>query len=201
MLEIAAEASLPLLERVKFVSIFASNLDEFYQVRVAGLQQQLAAGLAMARAPDGLTTSEQLTRIAERTELLTRRHARLFLDEIAPGLAASGVRIARWHDLTDDERGTLDGIFESRIFPVLTPLAVDPSHPFPYISNLSLNLAVQVADPDTDEAHFARVKVPPLLGRFVSPGDDVYVPLEDVIAANLGRLFPGWAWSSTTRSG
>jgi polyphosphate kinase len=191
VLEIASDAGLPLLERVKFISIFASNLDEFYQVRVAGLQQQLAAGLAMARAPDGLTTSEQLSRISERTDDLTRRHARLFLDEIGPGLAASGVRIVRWGDLTADQRRTLVEIFEERIFPVLTPLAVDPSHPFPYISNLSLNLAVQVADPDTDEAHFARVKVPPLLGRFASPGEDVYVPLEDVIAANLGRLFPG----------
>ena len=191
VLEIAADPNLPLLERVKFISIFASNLDEFYQVRVAGLQQQLAAGLAMARAPDGLTTSEQLTRIAERTEHLAGRHARLFLNEISPGLAACGVRVARWADLGAAQRRALDEIFEARIFPVLTPLAVDPSHPFPYISNLSLNLAVQVADPETDEAHFARVKVPPLLGRFVTPGGDVYVPLEDVMAANLGRLFPG----------
>jgi polyphosphate kinase len=191
VLEIASEPGIPLLERLKFISIFASNLDEFYQVRVAGLQQQVAAGLAMTRSPDGLTTSEQLSRIAERTELLAARHAHLFLDEIGPGLAASGVRIARWTDLSDDQRRTLDDIFEARIFPVLTPLAVDPSHPFPYISNLSLNLAVQVADPDTGEVHFARVKVPPLLGRFASPGEDVYVPLEDVIAANLDRLFPG----------
>jgi polyphosphate kinase len=191
VLEIAEDPSLPPLERVKFISIFASNLDEFYQVRVAGLQQQLAAGMAMARAPDGLTTAEQLARISERTTQLTGRHARLFLDEVAPRLAASGVRIARWPDLNEDQRRTLDTIFDTRIFPVLTPLAVDPSHPFPYISNLSLNLAVQVLDPETDEAHFARVKVPPLLGRFASPGDDVYVPLEDVISANLGRLFPG----------
>ena len=191
VLEMAEDASLPLLERLKFISIFASNLDEFYQVRVAGLQQQLAAGMAMARAADGLTTAEQLGRISERTTELAGRHARLFLDEIAPGLAASRVRIARWPDLDDGQRQTLDTIFDTRIFPVLTPLAVDPSHPFPYISNLSLNLAVQVVDPDTNEAHFARVKVPPLLGRFASPGDDVYVPLEDVIAANLGRLFPG----------
>ncbi len=191
VLEIAEDASLPLLERLKFVSIFAGNLDEFYQVRVAGLQQQLAAGLAAARSADGLTTTEQLARIAERTERLTQRHARLFLDEIAPRLTASGLEILRWHDLSDDQRRALDEIFEARIFPVLTPLAVDPSHPFPYISNLSLNLAVQVADPDADVAHFARVKVPPLLGRFATAGDNVYVPLEDVIAANLDRLFPG----------
>lgn len=191
VLEIAAERSAPLLERLKFISIFATNLDEFYQVRVAGLQQQVAAGLAMTPAADGLTTAEQLSRIAERTEHLTLRHARLFMDEIAPALAASGVRIARWADLTVEQRRTLDEVFEARIFPVLTPLAVDPSHPFPYISNLSLNLAVQVLDPDTDKAHFARVKVPPLLGRFASLGADLYVPLEDVIAANLGRLFPG----------
>jgi polyphosphate kinase len=191
VLEIASDASLPLLERLKFISIFANNLDEFYQVRVAGLQQQLAAGLASARAPDGLTTSEQLATIAERTGQMTTRHARLFLDEIAPGLAAAGIRIVSWRDLTEDQRRALEEMFDARIFPVLTPLAVDPSHPFPYISNLSLNLAVRVADPDTDEVHFARVKVPPLLGRFASPGDQLFVPLEDVIAANLGRLFPG----------
>ena len=191
VLAIAADPALPLLERLKFISIFASNLDEFYQVRVAGLRRQMAAGLAMTRSADGLTTADQLARISERVQLMATTHARLFLKEIAPALAEAGIRIARWADISREEREALDVIFENRIFPVLTPLAVDPSHPFPYISNLSLNLAVQVADLDTNEAHFARVKVPPLLGRFVSPGSDTYVPLEDVIAANLGRLFPG----------
>lgn len=191
VLAIAERPTVPLLERLKFVSIFASNLDEFYQVRVAGLRRQMAAGLALTRSPDGLTTAEQLSRIAERVERLAGRHARLFRDTIAPALAQSGIRITRWVDLTGDQQQTLGATFDTRIFPVLTPLAVDPSHPFPYISNLSLNMAVHVADSDTGETQFARVKVPPLLGRFASPGDDVYVPLEDVIAANLGRLFPG----------
>ena len=191
VLAIAADPTLPLLERLKFAVIFATNLDEFYQVRVAGLRRQMAAGLAMTRSADGLTTADQLARISDRVRLLATSHARLFLTEIAPALAECGVRIARWADLDDEQRKDLDVVFENRIFPVLTPLAVDPSHPFPYISNLSLNLAVQVADLDTGKAHFARVKVPPLLGRFVSPSDDIYVPLEDVIAANLGRLFPG----------
>ena len=191
VLTIAADPSAPLLERLKFISIFASNLDEFYQVRVAGLRRQMEVGLATTRAADGLTTAEQLSRIAERVELLASRHARLFLDEIVPALAGSGIRITRWADLSHRQQQTLGVTFDQHIFPVLTPLAVDPSHPFPYISNLSLNLAVQVADPDTDEVQFARVKVPPLLGRFAGPGDDVYVPLEDVIAANLDRLFPG----------
>ncbi|PZR60926.1 MAG: RNA degradosome polyphosphate kinase [Chloroflexi bacterium] len=191
VLALAADHRIPLLERVKFSSIFASNLDEFYQVRVAGLRRQIAAGLVMTRSSDGLTAGEQLARIAERVELLAARHARLFLDDIGPALASSGIRITRWADLSEEERHTLEAVFDERIFPVLTPLAVDPGHPFPYISNLSLNLAVEVTDPDDGEAHFARVKVPPLLGRFASPGEGVYVPLEDVIAANLGRLFPG----------
>jgi polyphosphate kinase len=191
VLAIGGDSGVPLLERLKFIAIFASNLDEFYQVRVAGLRRQMAAGLAMTRSADGLTTAEQLSRIGERVELLASIHARIFLDEIAPALGESGIRIARWTQLTTEEQHALDETFDNRIFPVLTPLAVDPSHPFPYISNLSLNLAVQVADLDTNEVHFARVKVPPLLGRFASPGDDIYVPLEDVIAANLGRLFPG----------
>jgi polyphosphate kinase len=191
ILVLAEDPETPLLERAKFLGIFASNLDEFYQVRVAGLRRQEAAGLSQTRSADGMTTGEQLGRVAERAYALAVRHARLFGDELAPALAAADVRIRRWNELVDGERANLTDEFEDRIFPVLTPLAVDPGHPFPYISNLSLNLAVQVADPDTAVVHFARVKVPPLLGRFLSPAEGTFVPIEDVIAANLERLFPG----------
>jgi polyphosphate kinase len=191
ILVLAEDPETPLLERAKFLSIFASNLDEFYQVRFAGLRRQEAAGLSQTRSADGLTTAEQLGRVAERAYALALRHARLFGEELAPALAAAGVRIRRWAELGREEQTLLNAEFEDRIFPVLTPLAVDPGHPFPYISNLSLNLAVQVADPDSRVVHFARVKVPPLLGRFLSPVEGTFVPIEDVIAANLGRLFPG----------
>jgi polyphosphate kinase len=192
VLALAEDTSTPLLERAKFLAIFAGNLDEFFMVRVAGLRRQLAAGLAMTRSSDGLTTSEQLVRIRERVANLADRHARLFADQIHPALAAAGVRITRWDDLSKPHRASLQATFSERIFPVLTPLAVDPGHPFPYISNLSLNLAVLVEDPETKrQRHFARVKVPPLLGRFVTPEEGILVPLEDVIAANLDRLFPG----------
>ncbi len=191
VLALAADESAPLLERVKFLAIFANNLDEFYMVRVAGLKRQQAAGLALTRSPDGLTASEQLKQISERVETLAREHVQLFVDRILPAFAPAGIRIERWRDLDSGQRLILERVFEERIFPVLTPLAVDPGHPFPYISNLSLNLAVQVADPDTGRSLFARVKVPPLLGRFVSPEEGVFVPLEDVIAAHLAPLFPG----------
>jgi polyphosphate kinase len=191
VLALAEEASTPLLERAKFLAIFAGNLDEFYMVRVAGLMRQLAAGLAMSRASDGLTTSEQLPRIRERVAGLADRHARVFSEQLLPALAAAGVRVTRWDDLSPIHRSSLEATFTERIFPVLTPLAVDPGHPFPYISNLSLNLAVMVEDPETRRRHVARVKVPPLLGRFVVPEVGTFVPLEDVIAANLDRLFPG----------
>jgi polyphosphate kinase len=192
VLALAEETSTPLLERAKFLAIFAGNLDEFFMVRVAGLRRQLAAGLAMTRSSDGLTTSEQLARIRERVANLADRHARLFADQMLPALAAAGVRITRWDELSKPHRASLEATFSERIFPVLTPLAVDPGHPFPYISNLSLNLAVLVEDPEWKKRrHFARVKVPPLLGRFVTPEDGIFVPLEDVIAANLDRLFPG----------
>jgi polyphosphate kinase len=191
ILVLAEDAGTPLLERAKFLGIFASNLDEFYQVRVAGLRRQEAAGLSQTRSADGMTTGEQLACVAERAYALAVRHARLFGDELSPALDAADVRVRRWSALTSDERAVLSDEFEDRIFPVLTPLAVDPGHPFPYISNLSLNLAVHVADPETGVVHFARVKVPPLLGRFLSPGEGTYVPIEDVIAANLERLFPG----------
>ncbi len=191
VLALAEDAATPLLERLRFVSIFAGNLDEFYQVRVAGLRRQEAAGLSLTRSADGMTTAEQLGRVAQRANELAQRHAHLFRDSLGLALARAGVRVRRWTELDAEERAMLNIEFEDRIFPVLTPLAVDPGHPFPYISNLSLNLAVQVSDPETGIVHFARVKVPPLLGRFLSPVEGTFVPIEDVIAANLGRLFPG----------
>jgi len=191
VLAIASQPELPLLERAKFLAIFATNLDEFFMVRVAGLKRQMAAGMAMTTSADGLTAQEQLRRVLGRAAEMSARHAALFSDEIGPGLGSAGISVTRGARLTDRQRKTLHRMFVDRIFPVLTPLAVDPGHPFPYISNQSLNLAVIVEDPGGARRHFARIKVPPLLGRFFSPEPGVFVPLEDVIADNLKRLFPG----------
>ena len=191
VLALAEDPSTPLLERAKFLAIFAANLDEFFQVRVAGLKRQLDAGL-QTRSPDGLGPREQLALIAEKTRTLARRHAGAFLDDVLPALTKEGVEILRWADLDEDQTSELARLFARSIFPVVTPLAVDPAHPFPYISDLSLNLAVLVRDPSSQKVLFARVKVPPLLPRFVAlPDGEGYVPLEDVIANNLDRLFPG----------
>ena len=191
VLWLARNPELPLLERVKFLAIFATNLDEFYMVRVAGLKRQLAAGIS-SRSADGLTPKKQLERIWTRVQPMIEEHARVWREGILPGLNAAGIYVNRWRVLEENQRKDLDDFFRERIFPVVTPLAVDPGHPFPYISNLSLNLAVIVRDPSAEESHFARVKVPPLLPRFIQLGDDeVFVPIEDVIAANLDELFPG----------
>lgn len=191
VLDLAEDGFAPLLERAKFLAIFASNIDEFYMVRVAGLKRQLAAGM-VTRSPDGLNPRSQLQEIAEKIEPLVRRHANIFAEDVMPGLAKAGIQILRYEDLDESQRIELDDHFQQRIFPIVTPLAVDPGHPFPYISNLSLNLAVTVRDPREDREHFARVKVPPLLPRFVSlPRDDALVPIEDVIAAHVHHLFPG----------
>jgi polyphosphate kinase len=192
ILELAEDASLPLLERVKFEAIVAGNLDEFFGVRVAGLHEQAASQLG-TRSPDGMTAAEQLEAIRTRAAELTERHARAFGGSLRRRLARAGIGILRWRQLNDEQREALTAIYHERVFPVLTPLAVDPGHPFPYISNLSLSLAVLVADSADGQRRFARVKVPPLLPRFLSPEEDgrVFVPLEDVIAANLGPLFPG----------
>lgn len=191
LLALAEDPFTPLLERVKFLAIFASNLDEFYMVRVAGLERQAAAGIA-TRSPDGMTAPEQLAAIATRATPLVDRHARLFADEILPALAKAAVEVACWNDLESRHRQELDRLFVERVFPVVTPLAVDPGHPFPYISNLSLNLAVLVRDQPQGQRRFARVKVPPLLPRFVAlDGESLFVPIEDVIAANLEKLFSG----------
>ncbi len=191
VLALAENPTLPLLERAKFLAIFSSNLDEFFQVRVSGLREQLNAGIR-ATSPDGLDQAEQLRAIRERVEELVTRQAAIFTKDVAPALQEAGVEFSEWSDLDDEGRARLMQEFEDRIFPVLTPLAVDPAHPFPYISSLSLNLAVVVGDPNTGEQRFARVKVPPLLPRFVAvPGRSCFVSLEQVIAAHLEALFPG----------
>ncbi|HEX4906366.1 MAG TPA: RNA degradosome polyphosphate kinase [Acidimicrobiales bacterium] len=191
VLALADQAGTPLLERAKFLAIFSQNLDEFFQVRVAGLKDQVAAGLGRT-SDDGLTPDEQLEAIRSRVHELLDHETRIFTEEVAPGLAEVGIRFSSWDELDDDDREHLVSYFEQQVFPVLTPLAVDPGHPFPYISNLSLNLAVMVRDPDSLERRFARVKVPNLLPRFVvMPDGERYVPLEQVIAEHLSSLFPG----------
>jgi polyphosphate kinase len=191
LFDLAEDASVPLLERAKFMAIFSELLDEFYQVRVAALEDQVAAGVR-TRSVDGLRPGEQLKMIRARVEELVRRQDAIFLDQIVPALADAGVRLSDWSSLDDDDRAHLVDVFQRQIFPVLTPLAVDPGHPFPYISNLSLNLVVQVQDPSTGERRVARVKVPPVLPRFVvMPDGERFVPLEQVIAAHLETLFPG----------
>jgi polyphosphate kinase len=190
LLDLAADDDLALLERAKFLAIFADGLDEFFQVRVAGLEDQVAADLR-TRSPDGLRPADQLEAITARVASLADRQGEIFAGQIVPALAGAGVVLSDWHTLDDDDRAYLVDVFNRQIFPVLTPLAVDPGHPFPYISNLSLNLVVRVVDPGTKQARIARVKVPPLLPRFVVlPDGERFVPLEQVIAAHLGTLFP-----------
>jgi polyphosphate kinase len=190
----AEDRRVPLLERLKFLAIFASNLDEFYMVRVAGLKRRQEMGLSV-RAPDGLSPRETLALISDRTQELVQRHARCFLDDVSPALQAKGIWIVHWPDLDASERDRLSEYFRSQVFPVLTPLAVDPAHPFPYISGLSLNLAVLVRDPDVEVERFARVKVPNNVPRFVAVkdqrADEAFLPLEELIAAHLSMLFPG----------
>jgi polyphosphate kinase len=194
VLELAEDDTLALLERVKFLGIFASNLDEFYMVRIAGLKRRQSTGLSV-RSPDGLTIREQLELIRQRTQELVQRQADVFLKDVTPRLEDAGIRTLHWEDLAEDDHRRLREYFRDQIFPVLTPLAVDPAHPFPYISGLSLNLAVMVRDPDTGVSHFARVKVPNNVPRFVPVGPvgrtATFLPLEDLIAAHLPQLFPG----------
>ncbi|MDQ1702532.1 MAG: polyphosphate kinase, partial [Frankiaceae bacterium] len=189
VLTLAEDESLPLLERVRFVAIFAGNLDEYFMVRVAGLQRRVAAGLD-ALAAGGRTATQHLALVADRVHELAPRHARAFAT-LLPLLAAEGIEIVRWGDLTAPEVAAMHLEFAERLYPILTPLAVDPAHPFPYISSLSLNLAVLVRDPGDGDEHFARVKVPDGVARFVPLGGERFVPLEDVIRAHLAELFPG----------
>ncbi|WP_442932446.1 RNA degradosome polyphosphate kinase [Micromonospora sp. NBC_01699] len=194
VLALAEDPTTPLLERAKFLAIFASNLDEFYMVRIAGLKRRLQAGLPL-RGGDRLPLRTQLELISEKTADLVARHAGCFVEDVVPRLAAANIHLIRWAELPAPERERLRTYFREHIFPVLTPLAVDPAHPFPYISSRSLNLAVAVRDPDGGPELFARVKVPNNVPRFVRVERDTpgmrFLPLEDLIAAHLNQLFPG----------
>ncbi len=191
LLQLAADPRLALFERVKFLAIFSDGLDEFFQVRVAGLEDQVAAGLH-TRSPDGMSPGEQLSGITTHASALVEWQGRIFRDHLSVALAEAGLVIADWHTLGHDDRAYLAEAFNRQIFPILTPLAVDQGHPFPYISNLSLNLVLRLDDPSTGEERIARVKVPPLLPRLVAlPDGERFVPLEQVIAAHLDALFPG----------
>ncbi len=190
LLDLGADDRLPLLERVRFLAIFADGLDQFFQVRVAGLEDQVAAGLR-ARSPDGMIPSEQLAAITTRATELVDRHSHLFRCQVGPALKAAGVELSDWHTLDESDRLHLADLFHRQIFPVLTPLAVGQGHPFPYISNLSLNLVVRVSSPLTGEERMARVKVPSLLPRLVPlPDGRRFVPVEQVVAAHLDSIFP-----------
>jgi polyphosphate kinase len=191
VLELAEDDATPLLERVKFLAIYANNLDEFFMVRVAGLHDQVDAGID-ARGPDGLAPGETIERITARTRELGRRHSRRWEENVRPALAEQGIRVIDCEECGARELEAIDRQFAEQIFPVLTPLAVGPGRPFPYISNLSLSLAVWLRDPVSGTETFARVKVPKeVLPRFVPLGDGAFVPLEGVIARHLGELFPG----------
>jgi polyphosphate kinase len=196
VLDEALDRRRPLLERVKFLAIFSTNLDEFCMIRVSGLKQQVEAGEAIL-SPDGLTPAEQLVEIFQKLRPLIDKQLYCWREELLPELERAGIRITPYERLQPVERAEIDDYYYKNIFPVLTPLAVDPSHPFPYISNLSLSLAVQISDPNDDEMppHFARIKVPPVIPRMLPvnvPGHHghQFVLLEQVIAANLNSLFP-----------
>jgi polyphosphate kinase len=190
VLELAEDEALALLERVRFLAIFATNLDEFFMVRVAGRMRRMAAGLPVEQA-SGRSPAQILGNTLETAGELTRRHADTFSHSVLPALVREGIEILRWKELEQSEQEALQKLFRERIYPVLTPLVVDPAHPFPYISGLSLSLAVMIADPKTGTTMFARVKVPPLLPRFLTVAPFRFVPLEDVIAAHLPELFAG----------
>jgi polyphosphate kinase len=193
VLELAEDPTMPLLERVRFLAIFSSNLDEFYMVRVATLMSKLENGITAANVA-GFTPIELMKQVSLRTNALMKRKSEVFHDEIIPALKNSGIEFVHWNQIDETERGYVTKLFQDRIFPVLTPLAVDPSHPFPYISGLSLNLAVIVKNPTSHEEFFARVKVPEILPRFIATaksGSTRFLPLEELIAIHLQDLFPG----------
>jgi polyphosphate kinase len=196
VLAIAEDDTIPLLERAKFLAIFGSNLDEFFMVRVAGLQRRRSMGVALA-SPDGLSASRQLDAIAAKAQTLVDRQSRCFAASVRPGLADAGLVIVGWDDLERETRHRLDRYFRAQVFPMLTPLAVDPAHPFPYISGLSVNLAVLVRDAHTGEQHFARVKVPNNLARLIDAGDGRFLLLEELVATHLDQLFPGFEVAET----
>ncbi len=190
VLALAEDPSCPLLERVRFLAISAHNLDEFFQVRVAGLAAQRDSGVSVV-SPDGLGASEQLAQIRSEVEALIARQQDLFVKTLAPSLAATGIELCAFEELSDAEQARGSQIFDEKIFPVLTPLSVDPAHPFPYISSLSLSLAIVVADPGSGGHRFARVKVPPVFPRWLELSPGRFVPIEQVIAAHVSALFPG----------
>ena len=193
VLELAEDQSKPLLERCRFLAIFSSNLDDFYMIRVATLKRKLEAGVVKKNTA-GFTPLELMAEVSKRTQELIERQTKCFHEDLFPKLSASGIEITPWEDLDAQEKDYINKLFTNKIFPVLTPLAVDPSHPFPYISGLSLNLAVLVKKPDTKEELFARVKVPASLPRFIETtefGGTRFIALEQVIIANLHQLFPG----------
>ncbi len=190
VLELAEDPMLPLLERVRFAAIFASNLDEFFMVRVAGLKRRIAAGVAVPSV-SGSTPRDVMSTVLSRSADLMQRSGHLFHDELVPTLGKAGIELLRWPDLTGEEQVEARELYVRRIYPVLTPLAVDPAHPFPYISGLSLNLAVGVRNPESGKTHFARVKIPPIFPRWLPLGEERFVALEDVIGAHLDLLFPG----------
>ena len=193
VLELAENQSNPLLERCRFLAIFSSNLDDFYMIRVASVKRKLESGVTKKNTA-GYSPFELLAEISKKTQELIARQTKLFHQELMPQLKQNGIEVVDWDKLTQTEIEYINKIFTKRIFPVLTPLAVDPSHPFPYISGLSLNLAVLVKQPDTNEELFARVKVPASLPRFIETAEFVgsrFIPLEKVIIANLDQLFPG----------
>jgi len=192
LLDLADEKSMPLLERCKYVAIFADMVDEFFQVRVVSLEDKVAAGV-QTPSLDGVRPKDQLKAIRERVLSLVERQDRILMDDLFPSLAEVGIAIVKMDDLDPAAHERLTEYFTHHVYPVLTPLAVDPGHPFPMISNLSLNIAVNVVDLDTKEERNARIKVPSSMPRFLPAGDGTYVLLEDLIMANLDRLFPGMA--------
>ncbi|MEQ9161653.1 MAG: RNA degradosome polyphosphate kinase, partial [Ilumatobacter fluminis] len=204
VLDLATEPGIPLLERAKFCAIFSSNLDEFFQVRVAALRDQVAAGIDRPTA-DGRTPLQQLTEISERVPEMVARQESIFLDQLVPELAEAGISILSMHEWTADDHAYLEQYFDERIYPVLTPLAVDPGHPFPYISNLAISIAAHVADPETAERRFVRLKVPTVFPRLIQLDEGRFVPSSHVVAAHLHKLFVGmvveeWAIFRVTRN-
>ncbi len=206
VLDQARDTRWPLLERLKFLAIYSSNLDEFFMIRVSGLHEQLEAAALVEASPDGLSAREQLSRIGQIIRGQLVNAAKLLADDLLPALETRGVRIHDWASLDPDIKRLARKYFRRSVFPVVTPLAVDPGHPFPFLSNLSLSLAVEARDPETKERKFARIKVPEILPRFVpfeafgppdagraasTDGTHDFLPLEQLLAANLDELFPG----------
>jgi polyphosphate kinase len=206
VLEQARDTRWPLLERLKFLAIYSSNLDEFFMIRVSGLHEQLEAAALVEASPDGLSAREQLARISQIVRGQLETAATVLAGDLLPALAARGVRIHDWSSLDAEAKRSARKYFRRSVFPVVTPLAVDPGHPFPFLSNLSLSLAVEARDPETKERKFARIKVPEILPRFVPfetfgqldagrpgavDGAHDFLPLEQLLAANLDDLFPG----------